>query len=81
MSLVGIAVASSARRKKVGLGLMQAFEAKARELQMRSLRLTVDLNNDGAQRLYESLGWQPFHHRIPGKQWVYYFRILSEKSD
>lgn len=38
MSLVAIGVSPHGRRKKIGLRLVQAFEARARELQMRSLR-------------------------------------------
>ena len=41
MSLVGIGVSPLVQGKKVGKRLMRAFEAKARELQMRSLRLSV----------------------------------------
>ena len=79
MSLVGIGVSSLARGKKAGLRLMQAFEARARELQMHSLRLSVYEGNTVARRLYESCGWYPDPSPIRGKKAMYYVRILDEQ--
>jgi ribosomal protein S18 acetylase RimI-like enzyme len=78
MSLVGIGVSSAARGKQIGLRLMQAFEAKARELQMRSLQLSVYTDNKAARHLYEQCGWQPFSRPVQEQDALYYFRVLSE---
>ena len=81
MSLVGIGVSPSARGMKVGLRLMQAFEARSRELQARSLRLSVYPDNLAACRLYENCGWQPFSRPIKEKEAMSYFRILTRELD
>jgi ribosomal protein S18 acetylase RimI-like enzyme len=78
MSLVAIGVSPAARGKKIGLCLVQAFEARARELQMRSLRLTTPSDNAVARRLYERCGWRPFS---ASDERTYYFRILSGRSE
>ena len=78
MSLVAIGVSPAARGKKVGLRLLQAFEKKARELHMRSLRLTTPSDNAAARRLYERCGWRPFS---ASDETTYYFRILGEHSE
>jgi GNAT superfamily N-acetyltransferase len=59
MSLVAIGVGRSWRRRGIGLLLMQAFTAKARELKMRSLALSVLKEQRFARQFYEKLGWQP----------------------
>ncbi len=79
MSLVSIAVSPSAQGKKVGQCLLKAFEANARMLQMRSLRLSVYPDNTIARRLYERWGWQPFSKSVRAKTAIYYFRILDKK--
>lgn len=58
MSLVAIGVARSWRRRGVGLRLMQGFMAKARELKMRSLLLSVRKDQTVARELYEKCGWR-----------------------
>ena len=77
-SLVALGVLSAARGKKIGLRLVQAFETKARELQLRSLRLSTRSDNTVACRLYERCGWQPF---LTSNELTYYFRILGEHSE
>ena len=76
MSLVGIGVAASARGQKIGLSLMQAFEARTHEARMRSLRLSVYPHNIPARRLYEKCGWQPFEGRRGTEEAMYYFKLL-----
>ena len=78
LSLVAMGVTQAARGKKIGLRLVQACERKARELQMRSLRLSTHPGNAVACRLYERCGWQPFP--VSGEM-TYYFRILSENFE
>jgi ribosomal protein S18 acetylase RimI-like enzyme len=78
MSLVAIGVAPAARGKKIGLRLVQAFETKARELQMRSLRLSMRSDNFVARRLYERCGWRPFSDC---GEMTYYFRILDGQAE
>jgi len=74
LSLVAIGVSPAARGKKIGLRLVQAFEARARELQMRSLRLSTGSDNAVARGFYERCGWRPFP---ASDELVYYFRILT----
>lgn len=78
LSLVAIGVSPAARGKKIGLRLVHAFETRARELQMRSLRLSTRSDNTVARRLYERRGWQPFPL---SDESTYYFRILDEDSE
>jgi asparagine synthase (glutamine-hydrolysing) len=59
ISLVSIAVASSARRRGIGLRLMRAFEAKAQDLGVRSLELSVYTDRTATRRFYEKCGWRP----------------------
>jgi ribosomal protein S18 acetylase RimI-like enzyme len=77
MSLVAIGVASTARGKKIGLRLVRAFERRARELQMTSLRLSTRSDNAVACRLYEGCGWRAFS---ASDEMKYYFRIFAEQS-
>ena len=77
LSLVAIGVSPHAQRKHIGLRLVQGFESKVRELQMRSLRLSTNSENVAACRLYERCGWRPFP--VSGGL-TYYFRILDEYS-
>jgi ribosomal protein S18 acetylase RimI-like enzyme len=81
MSLVGIGVSPSAQGKKVGLCLMQAFEAKVRRLQMQSIELSVYPDNVVARRLYERCGWQALSGSLGKNEVMHYFRVLTEKPD
>jgi ribosomal protein S18 acetylase RimI-like enzyme len=74
MSLVAIGVLPESQGKKIGLRLLQAFETKARELQVRSLRLSTSPDNLAACRFYERCGWRPFS---ASDERTYYFRILE----
>ena len=78
LSLVAIGVSSAARGKRIGLRLVQAFEARARELHTGSLRLSTGSDNAVASRFYERCGWRPFPAAIG---LVYYFRILDVDSE
>jgi teichuronic acid biosynthesis glycosyltransferase TuaC len=77
MSLVAIGVASSQRRSKIGQRLMRAFEAGAREFQMRSLVLSVYENGTAARRFYEKCGWQPYDGQVSKGGVIRYFKILQ----
>jgi GNAT superfamily N-acetyltransferase len=78
VSLVAIGVLPAARGKKIGLRLVQAFEARARELHMGSLRLSTGSDNAVARRFYERCGWRPFS---AADELVYYFRTLNGHSE
>jgi GNAT superfamily N-acetyltransferase len=58
MSAVGLGVSPTARRKRVGLRLLQAFEIQARDLGMLSLRASPRSDNLAVHRLFERCGWQ-----------------------
>lgn len=60
MSLVGICVSQSAKGSCAAVCLIEEFEKRARELEMRSMALEVYANNKRARRFYEKCGWQPF---------------------
>ena len=77
MSLVAIGVSPSATGKGVGQQLIQAFESKARELMMQSLRLSVYRHNARARGLYEKSGWQPFSEPQAYDKTMYYFQIIE----
>jgi ribosomal protein S18 acetylase RimI-like enzyme len=81
MSLVSIGVSPSDRGKKVGRRLVQAFETRAGELQMQSLRLSVYPDNTAARQLYENCGWQLYSGLAGKKEALYYFRVLDEKPN
>lgn len=77
MSLVAIGVAQAQRRGKVGQRLMEAFEARARESQMRSAILSVYKNREGARRFYEKCGWQPDGAQAGGGTVMRYSKMLQ----
>jgi ribosomal protein S18 acetylase RimI-like enzyme len=56
MSLVGIALGSSYRRRGCGEALLAAFEARARQQGMMSYCLSVYHDNIGARQFYEKHG-------------------------
>lgn len=58
MSLVGIGVSSASRGEGVGSLLMAEFERRARALGMKSMRLSVRIDNAAAVRCYEKNGWR-----------------------
>jgi ribosomal protein S18 acetylase RimI-like enzyme len=74
MSLVAIGVSRAARGRSIGTRLVRAFEARAAELKMQSLRLSTQSGNTAACRLYERCGWSP-HPAADGL--TYYFKIPS----
>lgn len=80
MSLVGIGVSPHAQGAGLGRQLVEAFEARSRELGACSLRLSVYPDNAGARGLYEKCGWQPFREpSIPGSTMFYYHTMgISE---
>jgi ribosomal protein S18 acetylase RimI-like enzyme len=76
-SLVAIGVTPAARGRKIGLCLVQAFEAQAQALGMRSLRLSMHSDNFIARRLYERCGWRPSSNC---GEVMHYFRIFDKCS-
>lgn len=77
MSLVAIGVASSQRRRKIGQRLMQAVETKARDLQMRSLVLSVYENATATRHFYEQCGWRPYSTVKKNGETLKYWRLLD----
>jgi ribosomal protein S18 acetylase RimI-like enzyme len=77
MSLVGIGVSPQDQGLGVGKSLLQAFEKKALEMNMRSMRLSVYPENQVARRLYESIGWQAFSGLVLPGQAMYYSKVLA----
>ncbi|HEX8617379.1 MAG TPA: GNAT family N-acetyltransferase [Thermoanaerobaculia bacterium] len=57
IALVAIGVAEQARGRGAGALLLHEFEARARALGMRSMRLSVYDHNAAARRAYEHAGW------------------------
>jgi ribosomal protein S18 acetylase RimI-like enzyme len=78
MSLVAIGVASSQRRNKIGQRLMSAIEGGARDLQMRSLVLSVYEHATAARRFYEQCGWRPCSRATKKGDVLKYYRLLDE---
>lgn len=77
MSLVGIGVSPHAQGAGIGRQLVEAFEARSRELGARSMRLSVYPDNPAARRLYEKCGWQAYREpSIPGST-MFYFHTLG----
>lgn len=52
-----IYVLSSYRGKKIGKAAMTFIEEKAKDYQLKSIRLTVNINNTNAIKAYEKLGF------------------------
>ncbi|MEK6802004.1 MAG: GNAT family N-acetyltransferase [Nitrospirota bacterium] len=77
MSLVAIGVVPTQRRGKIGQRLMEAFEARARESQMRSAVLSVYENRTAARRFYEKCGWQPDGTQAGGGTVMRYFKMFQ----
>lgn len=73
MSLVGLAVKPSQQGKNIGKELLLAFERRAFESQVGSLRLSVYPGNLSARRVYEKCGWLPIEDQnCPGDAMNYY---------
>lgn len=81
MSLVAIGVASAQRRSKIGQRLMQAVEARARDLQMRSLVLSVYESAAIARRFYEQRGWQHCSIATKNGETLKYWLLLNHTPD
>ncbi|GJL49656.1 GNAT family N-acetyltransferase [Candidatus Nitrospira salsa] len=81
MSLVSLAVLPSVRRQKIGLRLVESFEAQSKQLAARSLRLSVYPSNVIARRFYEQCGWQPFSGQVRNTGEMYYYRIINSVGD
>ena len=59
MDIVSIAVASSARGRGIGRGLMQRAIREGKEREIEHVRLNVSAKNKGAMHLYNKLGFCP----------------------
>ena len=80
MSLVAIGVTSAQRRSKIGQRLMQAVESEARELQMRSLVLSVYESATSARRFYEQCGWRLCSDEGMNENVLKYYRMLDQTT-
>jgi ribosomal protein S18 acetylase RimI-like enzyme len=81
MCLVALGVGPSWRRKGVGLLLMQDFMAKARELKMRSLVLSVLEDQKPARAFYEKCGWRPCVSTSGKSLAMKYCRALGQDAE
>lgn len=73
MSLVGLAVMPNLQGQNIGQELLCAFEERAHEFHVRSLKLSVYLENSAARRVYEKCGWVAWKpSENPGKAMFYY---------
>ena len=73
MSLVGLAVMPNQQGQNIGKELLLAFEKQARDLRMRSLRMSVYPENSAARHAYEKCAWVPCESPVsPGKAMTYY---------
>lgn len=77
MSLVAIGVASAQRRSRIGQHLMHAVEAGARDLQMRSLVLSVYENASAARHFYEQCGWRLYPTATKNGDILKYVRLID----
>ena len=78
MSLVAIGVDSTQRRSRIGQRLMQAVEGGARDLQMRSLVLSVYENASAARPFYEQCGWRLYPTATKNGDVLRYWRLLDD---
>ena len=76
MSVVGVAVLPKFQGQSIGQELLCAFEAQARHLHVRSLRLSVYPENLGARRVYEKCSWVPALVSISPGRAMFYYKIL-----
>lgn len=80
MSLFGIGVALSHRKTGVGMRLLQAFEEKARTLEMQSLVLWVYQDKIATRRLYEKCGWRPCPTALGLTSAAKYVRLVDDQG-
>lgn len=73
MTLIAFGVLPALRRKQMGRSLLGAFEKRARDMGMRSLRLSMRPDNAAARSLYESCGWYVL---AESAEQVYYAKML-----
>ncbi len=58
LRMFALDVGAKFRRRGVGTALVEAVEAIARSQKIKSVNLEVEVENDGALRIYEQLGYQ-----------------------
>jgi ribosomal protein S18 acetylase RimI-like enzyme len=80
MSLFGIGVRPSHRRKGVGQQLLCVFEARAKALRNRSLLLWVYADKLTTRHLYEKCGWCVSQGSLESTGVTRYVRLLDEQS-
>lgn len=66
VEVTGLWSVPEARGRGIGLGLMEACRAWAREKKVPRIRLWVNAANDSARRLYERTGYVPLGEPRPG---------------
>jgi ribosomal protein S18 acetylase RimI-like enzyme len=76
-SLASIAVSGMAQGKGVGKALMFGFEESAKHVGVKLLGLSVESNNLGARKLYESCGWVVLRENIQVGTTYYIKHITS----
>lgn len=80
MSLFGIGVKPSHRRKGVGQQLLRVFEERAKALKNRSLLLWVYADKVATRHLYEKCGWHPCLGSLESTGVTKYVRLLDTHS-
>jgi ribosomal protein S18 acetylase RimI-like enzyme len=80
MSLFGIGVKPSHRRKGVGQQLLRVFEERAKSLKFRSLLLYVYPDKVTTRHLYEKCGWRPCPGGLESSGAIKYVRLLDTHS-
>jgi ribosomal protein S18 acetylase RimI-like enzyme len=76
-SLVGIGVAPHYQKWGIGNQLMQIFEEKSKLMQMKSMRLSVYPDNQGARHLYEKCGWSAFSNVASSGKAMFYYKLIT----
>lgn len=80
MSLFGIGVKPSHRRKGVGQQLLRVFEERAKALKNRSLLLWVYTDKVTTRHLYEKCGWRACPGTLESSDVIKYVRSLDAPS-
>lgn len=80
MSVFGIGVRPSQRRKGVGQQLLRVFEERAKTLGNRSLLLWVYVDKTMTRHLYERCGWNAYPDSLESTGVMKYVRLLDEQS-
>jgi ribosomal protein S18 acetylase RimI-like enzyme len=74
MSLVVLGVSLKARRQNIGRRLVEDFERRAREMGIRSMRLSTQSDNFTSRKFFECCGW---HLLTEAGGTAFYCRMLN----